>query len=124
MNKHIGIIGYGNMSKNITINLIKKNIIISIFNKEKILLNKKIYNIKIITNCLKKFINSLPFRKIIFLLIKTGKPVKNIILRLKKKLSYNDIVIDFGNSFYKETFINYKIIKKKFIFVSSGISGG
>ncbi|AQU89462.1 NAD(P)-binding domain-containing protein [Candidatus Carsonella ruddii] len=124
MKKHIGIIGYGVMSKNITINLIKKKNIISIFNKEKIILSLKIYNIKIITNCLKKFLVSLPLLKIIFLLIKTGKPIKKIILRLKYKLSKNDIVIDFGNSFFKETFLNYKIINKKFIFVSSGISGG
>lgn len=112
------------MSKNITINLIKKNNIISIFNKEKIILNLKIYNIQIITNCLKKFLFSLPLKKIIFLLIKTGKPIKKIILRLKYKLSKNDIVIDFGNSFFKETFLNYKITNKKFIFISSGISGG
>ncbi|WP_433927776.1 NAD(P)-binding domain-containing protein [Candidatus Carsonella ruddii] len=124
MKKHIGIIGYGAMSQNITINLIKKNFLISIYNKEKILLNIKFYNIKIITNCLKNFLYSLPFVKIIFLLIKTGKPIKKILIRLKLKLSKNDIVIDFGNSFFKETFLNYKIIKKKFIFISSGISGG
>ncbi|ATX33470.1 hypothetical protein CUN91_00690 [Candidatus Carsonella ruddii] len=124
MKNHIGIIGYGSMSKNITINLIKKDNIISIFNKEKIILNLKIYNIQIITNCLKKFLFSLPLKKIIFLLIKTGKPIKKIILRLKYKLSKNDIVIDFGNSFFKETFLNYKITNKKFIFISSGISGG
>ncbi|WMC19306.1 MAG: NAD(P)-binding domain-containing protein [Candidatus Carsonella ruddii] len=124
MKNHIGIIGYGPMSKNITINLIKKNIKISIFNKEKIKLKLKIFNIIIVTNCLKKFVNSLPKIKIIFLLIKTGLPIKKILLRLKKILSKNDIVIDFGNSFYKHTYLNYFLIKNNFIFISSGISGG
>ncbi|WMC19905.1 MAG: NAD(P)-binding domain-containing protein [Candidatus Carsonella ruddii] len=124
MKNHIGIIGYGSMSKNITINFIKKNVKISIFNKEKIKLKLKFFNIKIITNCLKKFIKSLPKFKIIFLLIKTGLPIKIILLRLKKKLLKNDIVIDFGNSFYKHTYLNFILIKKKFIFISSGISGG
>ncbi|BFI90861.1 NAD(P)-binding domain-containing protein [Candidatus Carsonella ruddii] len=124
MKNHIGIIGYGSMSKNITINLIKKNIKISIFNKEKINLKLKIYNIAIITNCLKKFINSLPKFKLIFLLIKTGLPIKIILLRLKKKLSKIDIVIDFGNSYFKNTYLNFKILKDNFIFISSGISGG
>ncbi len=98
------------MAKNIIINLIKNNINISIFNKEKILLNKKIFNIILVTNCLKKFISSLPLLKLIFLIIKTGFPIKLILFRLKKKLFKNDIVIDFGNSFYKETFLNNKII--------------
>ncbi|MGP4128108.1 MAG: NAD(P)-binding domain-containing protein [Candidatus Carsonella ruddii] len=124
MKNHLGIIGYGSMSKNITINLIKKNIKISIFNKEKIKLKLKIFNIIIITNCLKKFINSLPKFKIIFLLIKTGLPIKIILIRLKKKLSKFDIVIDFGNSFFKNTYLNNILIKKNFIFISSGISGG
>ncbi|MGK2912688.1 MAG: NAD(P)-binding domain-containing protein [Candidatus Carsonella ruddii] len=121
---HIGIIGYGIMSKNISYNLIKKKIIISIYNKEKIKIKIKIYNILIITNCLKKFLISLPKIKIIFILIKTGKPIKIIILKLKKNLSIKDIVIDFGNSFYKNSFINNNIIKNKFIFLCSGISGG
>lgn len=112
------------MAKNIIINLIKSNVNVSIFNKEKILLNKKIFNIVIITNCLKRFIESLPLFKLIFLIIKTGFPIKLILFRLKKKLSTNDIVIDFGNSFYKETFLNNKIINKKYNFISSGISGG
>ncbi|AGS06533.1 NAD(P)-binding domain-containing protein [Candidatus Carsonella ruddii] len=124
MRNHLGIIGYGIMAKNIIINLIKNNINISIFNKEKILLNKKIFNIILVTNCLKKFISSLPLLKLIFLIIKTGFPIKLILFRLKKKLFKNDIVIDFGNSFYKETFLNNKIINKKYNFISSGISGG
>ncbi|AFP84085.1 6-phosphogluconate dehydrogenase [Candidatus Carsonella ruddii HT isolate Thao2000] len=124
MINHIGIIGYGVMSKNITINLIKKNIFISIYNKEKIKLKLKFFNIVIITNCLKKFLLSLPKTKILIILIKTGLPIKIILIRLKKKLSKNDIVIDFGNSFYKNTYLNNLIINKKFIFISSGISGG
>ncbi|MFI4883734.1 MAG: NAD(P)-binding domain-containing protein [Candidatus Carsonella ruddii] len=124
MINHIGMIGYGIMSKNISYNLIKKKINISIYNKEKIKIKLKIYNISIITNCFNKFLKSLPKLKIIFILIKTGKPIKIIILKLKKNLSIKDIVIDFGNSFYKNSFINNKIIKNKFIFICSGISGG
>ncbi|AFP83896.1 6-phosphogluconate dehydrogenase [Candidatus Carsonella ruddii HC isolate Thao2000] len=112
------------MSKNITINLIKKNIFVSIYNKEKIKLKLKFFNIIIITNCLKKFLFSLPKIKLIFILIKTGLPIKIILIRLKKKLYKKDIVIDFGNSFYKNTYINNILINKKFIFLSSGISGG
>lgn len=112
------------MAKNISFNLIKKNFFISIYNKEKVKLNFKFYNIIIITNCLKKFIKSLPKIKLIFLLIKTGNPIKIIILKLKKFLYKKDIVIDFGNSFYKNSFLNKYYIKNKFIFVTSGISGG
>ncbi|MFI4913488.1 MAG: NAD(P)-binding domain-containing protein [Candidatus Carsonella ruddii] len=124
MINHIGIIGYGIMSKNISYNLIKKKIKISIYNKEKLKIKLKFYNILIITNCLKKFLKSLPKIKLIFILIKTGKPIKIVILKLKKNLSIKDIVIDFGNSFYKNSFINNNIIKNKFIFICSGISGG
>ncbi|WP_045117869.1 NAD(P)-binding domain-containing protein [Candidatus Carsonella ruddii] len=122
MINHLGLIGYGPMSKNISINLIRKKIKISIFNKEKIFFKKKI-NI-ILTNCLIFFLKSFFKIKILLILIKTGKPVKIILIRLKNKLKNNDIVIDFGNSFYKNTFLNKKIIKKNINFISSGISGG
>ncbi|WP_045117797.1 NAD(P)-binding domain-containing protein [Candidatus Carsonella ruddii] len=121
---HIGIIGFGSMGKNITLNLIRKNYFLSIYNREKIYLNNFFFNIKIITNSLKKFINSFSYNKIIIILIKPGLPVKNILFKFKNKLSILDIVIDFGNSYFKNTYLNYINIKKKFNFLSAGISGG
>ncbi|BAF35070.1 6-phosphogluconate dehydrogenase [Candidatus Carsonella ruddii PV] len=121
---HIGIIGFGSMGKNISLNLIKKKIFLSVYNREKIYLNKKFFNIKIITNNLKKFINSFSNYKIIIILIKPGLPVKNILFLIKDKLNISDILIDFGNSYFKNTYFNFLNIKKKFSFISAGISGG
>jgi len=62
---------------------------------------------------------------IIWLMIPAGKPTSDTIETLSRLLAKGDIVIDGGNSYYKDTIKNAELLESKEIdFVDSGTSGG
>ncbi|MFI4853110.1 MAG: NADP-dependent phosphogluconate dehydrogenase [Candidatus Makana argininalis] len=125
----IGIIGMSTMGKNLAINIENKGYRISVFNRSKektemlIYKNpfKKIYPFYNIHN----FVSSIKLPRIIFLIIKPGKPIDLNINLLKTYINKNDIIIDCGNSLYKDTLRrDIELNKKGFKFIGAGISGG
>ena len=67
----------------------------------------------------------LPKQKIIWLMVTAGKPVDAVVKELLPYLKKGDIIIDAGNSFYKDSIRRYKFLKnKKIHFVDIGTSGG
>ncbi|MBI2649713.1 decarboxylating 6-phosphogluconate dehydrogenase, partial [Candidatus Woesearchaeota archaeon] len=74
---------------------------------------------------IEELINKLPKQKIIWLMVTAGKPVDAVIKELLPYLKKDDIIIDGGNSFYKDSVRRYKFLKKEKIhFVDIGTSGG
>jgi len=74
---------------------------------------------------LKRFVNSLAKPRKIILMIKSGKPVDSFIDDILPLLDKGDILIDGGNSYYKETAKRYDFLKSKGIeFLGMGVSGG
>ena len=64
-------------------------------------------------------------RKAIWIMVPQGKPVDDTIAKLEPLLSPGDILIDGGNSNYKDSMRHYKeITAKGFQFVDVGTSGG
>src|SRR3989344_5983335 len=58
-------------------------------------------------------------------MVTAGKPVDAVIKELLPYLKQNDIIIDGGNSFYKDSIRRYKFLKNKRIhFLDIGTSGG
>lgn len=81
-------------------------------------------NLKIAEN-LDELINSLETPRIIWLMISAGPAIDDILSILTKKLSPGDLIIDGGNSFYKDTLRRNEILSKKGIhFMDAGTSGG
>jgi 6-phosphogluconate dehydrogenase len=78
--------------------------------------------------CLKdvgEFIGRLPSQKIVWLMIPAGKPVDETIEKLLPHLSSGDILIDGGNSNYKDTLRRNKMLSTYGIeLVDIGTSGG
>lgn len=71
------------------------------------------------------FLESLKKPKMIMMMIKAGKPVDDTIDRLLPFLEKGDIIIDGGNSLYKETMKRYERLESLGIhFLGTGISGG
>ena len=126
----IGIIGLGVMGKNLALNIEGKGFKVSCYDyfteaiknfKNQISKEK---NIEIFTD-LEEFVKSLKEPKKILLMIKAGEPVDNIINKLIPLLKEGDIIIDGGNSFFKDTIRRYNFLKSKLInFIGAGISGG
>lgn len=122
---NIGIIGLGKMGFNISLNLLKNkhNVFAYDLNKESISNIEKegakgAYTIK-------ELVESIPGRKVIWLMIPSGQGVDDTIEEVIKYLKPNDIIIDGGNSNYKDSLRRYKILKEKEInFMDCGTSGG
>ena len=69
--------------------------------------------------------SSLHGRKAIWIMVPQGKPVDDTIAKLEPLLNPGDILIDGGNSNYKDSMRRYKeITAKGFQFVDVGTSGG
>lgn len=127
MKSNIGVIGSGVMGLAISKNLAKKNFSVSLYDNDEKKLNE-INNtnelIKIFKN-INNYIESLEKPRKILLMVPAGDPVKECIKTLSEKLNEGDIIIDGGNSFYKDTEKNFKKLKsKKINFLGIGISGG
>lgn len=121
----IGLIGLGKMGYPLALNFKEKNIDIVVYssNVEK-LDNLLKQNIEGFSN-LDTFINSFSDTKIIWLMIPSGEAVDEMIMSLIPKLSEGDILIDGGNSNYKDSIKRYNLLKEKGIhFLDVGTSGG
>ncbi|WP_390887200.1 phosphogluconate dehydrogenase (NAD(+)-dependent, decarboxylating) [Fundicoccus culcitae] len=70
-------------------------------------------------------IDALDDQKIIFLSTPAGEITDNLIKELSGKLASKDIIIDSGNSNYKDSLKNYAFLKESDIyFIDCGTSGG
>ncbi len=121
----IGLIGLGKMGYNLALNMKEHNHEVIAYNRsaEKVEMIKKegINGV----HSLEKLIEELPTPRIIWLMIPEGKPVDEMIDSLLPLLSKDDIIIDGGNSNYKDTLRRYEYLKQNGInFVDIGTSGG
>ena len=69
--------------------------------------------------------NKLKGRRAIWIMVPQGKPVDDTIAKLAPLLNPNDIIIDGGNSYYKDSMRRYKELTARGLqFVDAGTSGG
>ncbi|WP_075431721.1 NADP-dependent phosphogluconate dehydrogenase [Buchnera aphidicola] len=125
----LGVIGMGVMGKNLAHNIANHGYKVSVFNRSissttKILVQNPISGIFPIFS-LKEFICSLKKPRCVILMIKAGAPVDDLISLLLPYLEDDDLIIDGGNSFFKDTISRCNLLKeKKILFLGTGISGG
>jgi len=121
----IGYIGLGKMGFNIVLNLHDKKVDVIAYNRspEPVKEIKK-YGIEVAYS-IKELVKKLPQQKVIWMMVTAGKPVDLVINELLPYLKEDDIIIDGGNSFYKDSIRRYNQLKyKKINFVDIGTSGG
>jgi 6-phosphogluconate dehydrogenase len=130
----IGIYGLGIMGQNLALNLERNGFSVSVFNRieageERVVddfISNRCHGKKIIlAGNENNFINNInPPRKII-VLVKAGAAVDEVIERLIPFLEVDDIIIDGGNSHYKDTARRIlKHTQRGLLFIGCGISGG
>lgn len=130
MLSHIGIYGLGVMGENLARNIESKGYIVSVsdyystvvekFNKEKGKGKNFIANI-----VLEDFVKSIEAPRKIFMMIKAGQPVDDTIDKLLPFLEQGDILIDGGNSNYKDTQRRIDRVESEgILYVGCGVSGG
>ncbi|CAL4318768.1 decarboxylating NADP(+)-dependent phosphogluconate dehydrogenase [Buchnera aphidicola] len=125
----IGVIGMAVMGRNLSLNIANHGYHVSIFNrtatKTKQMIAKNNHKNIFPYFQIQDFVNSLSSPKCILLMVKSGKPTDETISTIIPYLNSGDIIIDGGNSFYKDTIVRYQLLLKHEIrFIGSGISGG
>lgn len=122
---NIGLIGLGKMGYPLALNFIDNNINIHVYsgNQEKLnSLNK--FGINGFSD-IEKFIESMAKPRVIWIMIPSGQPVDDMISKIKGNLVKGDIIIDGGNSNYKDSLRRYNLLKAEGIeFLDVGTSGG
>lgn len=125
----IGIIGLAVMGAHLARNFAAKKITTSVYNRTKEVTNKFLseHGNEYLkgTSKLEEFVNSIELPRKIFILVKAGDPVDQVIQSLIPLLQKDDIIVDLGNSHYKDTERRSQLLNEYMIqFVGCGISGG
>lgn len=122
----IGLIGLGKMGYNLALNLRNKNytVVANDVNTEFVENIGKEEGIKT-ANTIEELCQKLEGRKVIWLMVPAGKIVDEVIENLIPFLNPNDILIDGGNSYFKDSVKRYDYLKSKSIdYIDCGTSGG
>lgn len=126
----VGIYGLGVMGESIALNLARNGYKVSVYNrtpeKTKKFINERgaargingYYDIS-------EFIQSIARPRKIIVFVKAGAPVDEVISLLTPLLEHGDIVIDCGNSHFRDTDRRYsELTGQGFHFLGIGVSGG
>lgn len=130
MKNYCGLIGLAVMGQNLALNIARKGYTVSVYNrtsdKTKEFIEKRVKDEKITPYYdLKEFVDSLEKPRKIILMVKAGKPVDDVIQELVPFLEPGDLIIDGGNSYYKDTSRRLQELKTKgILYLGMGVSGG
>jgi len=128
--QNIGLIGLGVMGQNLALNMESKGYKVAVFNRtiaktEKFAKEEAKGKNILPTYSLEEFIDSLESPRKLILLVKQGKPVDNYIDNLVPLLDNGDLIIDGGNSYFKDTIRRHqKLNDLGLLYIGTGISGG
>jgi 6-phosphogluconate dehydrogenase len=131
----IGIVGLGVMGKALTQNFVRNGISVSVYNRELKGVEESVAKNFVESLPLLKdteafsnypsFIDSLQSPKKIFLMIEAGMATEAVLSELAILLKKGDIIVDIGNTYYKETETRiHNFATKGIHLIGAGISGG
>jgi 6-phosphogluconate dehydrogenase len=131
----IGLMGLAVMGKALTQNFVRNGITVSVYNRELIGVEESVAKSFVESLPLLKdtqafsnypsFIDSLQSPKKIFLMIEAGEATNTVLDELAVLLEKGDVLVDLGNTFYKETETRIHHFATKGIhLIGAGISGG
>ncbi|MBR0138207.1 MAG: NADP-dependent phosphogluconate dehydrogenase [Erysipelotrichaceae bacterium] len=129
MKSYIGVFGMGVMGQSLALNIVNHDYSVAVYNRTASVTEKfteRIQGRKITpTYTLEEFIDTLEIPRKIILMVKAGAATDAIIGNLLPYLQEGDILIDCGNSYYKDTIRrNQQLLEKGVHFFGVGVSGG
>ncbi len=128
MKNEIGVIGLGTMGKSLALNLSSNGFKVAGYNRSfettKKIIDQNVENFSGYEH-LNEFIDSLEKPRKVILMVKAGSVVDTFNETLLNVLEENDIIMDCGNSYYKDTIRRTnELAKNKIHFFGVGVSGG
>jgi 6-phosphogluconate dehydrogenase len=127
---HLGLIGLAVMGENLALNMERNGIHVAVFNRTSTRTEEFIRTRgagKNFAACysLKEFVSQLEAPRMILMMVKAGPAIDQTIQSLRPLLSEGDILIDGGNSFFKDTERRSKEIEAAGLhYLGVGVSGG
>jgi 6-phosphogluconate dehydrogenase len=127
--QQVGVVGVGVMGRSLALNFESKGFSVSVYDLSAEKVNeiiednkgKKLFG----TTNIEEFVQSLERPRKILLMVNAGVITDKAIESLLPYLEKGDILIDGGNSFYKDTIRrNEELARKGFLFIGAGVSGG
>lgn len=121
----IGIIGLGKMGGNMARRLLKNNHEVVGFSPVQKEVDAVVEAGAAGASSVENLVSQLPERKVVWLMVPAGKPVDQNIDELLEYLSGGDIIVDGGNSFWRDSIARGERTKAKGVhYIDCGVSGG
>jgi 6-phosphogluconate dehydrogenase len=120
----IGFVGLGKMGKGIVLHLLEQNVKVVVWNRSKDDVQEVVKKGAVPAIDHKDLVSKLKSPRVIWVMVPQGKPVDEMVNSLLPYLNKNDLIIDGGNSFYKDTVKRGKKLIGKVNFMDIGTSGG
>lgn len=130
----IGFIGLGKMGSRMVMKLLEEGHEIIVWNRSKVVISKinnqksKIKNIdqKLkVVGTIDELVKSLEKPRVVWIMVTAGSATQNILDELFKFVEKEDIVIDGGNAYFRDTQTRFEIARQAGIrFLGIGVSGG
>jgi len=131
MEQHdFGLIGLAVMGQNLVLNMERNGYHVAVYNRTASITTDFIEGTaseKNVTGTysLKEFITSLKRPRKVMIMVKAGSPVDAVIDQLKEYIEAGDLIIDGGNSFFKDSERRSKMLAPdRILFLGTGVSGG
>ncbi len=128
--QQFGVIGLAVMGKNLALNVESRGYSVAVFNRtyqktEEFLNNEAKGKNFVGAETIEEFVESLEKPRKIMLMVKAGPATDATIASLKPLLDEGDILIDGGNTFFKDTMRrNAELDESGIHFIGTGVSGG
>ena len=121
----LGMIGLGKMGMNMVFRLLEGGHKVVVFNrtlsKEETAIDKGAIG----SNSIKEFVSKLSAPRVIWLMVPSGQPTDDMLNEVLQYTQKGDIIIDGGNSYYKDSIRRAGLCAEKGIkFMDCGTSGG
>lgn len=122
---HIGLIGLGKMGFPLALNLMRNNFTVIAYDLDDVNRRKAAGANIVTTSSVQAVALHLPEPKVVWSMVPSGDATEAVILQLADSLSAGDIIIDGGNSNYKDSIRRYEFLKERGLhFLDCGTSGG
>jgi 6-phosphogluconate dehydrogenase len=121
----LGMVGLGKMGANMTVRLIKGGHQVVGFARTKAVVDAVVAEGAIGAYSLVELVHKLETPRVIWLMIPSGAPVDQTLEQLHPLLAPGDLVVDGGNSYYRDTLRRAALVKGwGFRYMDVGTSGG
>lgn len=127
--QQIGVVGMAVMGKNLALNIESRGYTVSVYNRttsktEDVIAENPDKNL-VLTRTVEEFVDSLEKPRRILLMVQAGKGTDATIQSLLPHLDEGDVLIDGGNTFFKDTIRRSEELAESGVnFIGTGVSGG